>query len=224
MINSIVDKVFCITTVNSDRINYIENHLKERSIDFDFFIAPESKIISEKINVKDSGNIDNRPAVSLTSAFVSIIEKSRISKYNSIAIIEDDCYFSKEWEYKFEEFYKNLPNWDILNVGYHPLQDIFSKKEFFNNFVFKPLDLHYTTHCMILKNTCFEEFLKISEENEYSIPIDYIFIEIYKKQKLRSFCPKEQIIHQLSHRDIFKQYSLKEISETSIRFKSYINV
>jgi hypothetical protein len=218
-INKIVDKVFCITTVNSNRVSYINNHLKKNNIEFEFSIAPEYKIISDKIKVRDSGKVECRPAISLLSAYLSIIEKSRISGYKAISIIEDDCFFSNNWEEKFSRFYSNLPEWDLLNIGYHPIQDRDTIKENINPYVFRPLNHHHTTHCMVMKHTCYFQFLMLMEALDYSLPADYVFNEIYTDKSFNSFSPVEKFIYQLSLRTDFETYNIPGIDT---RYKSEI--
>ena len=46
MINSLVDKIFLITTLNSSRFDYISNHLKENNINCELFIATNYKLFS----------------------------------------------------------------------------------------------------------------------------------------------------------------------------------
>lgn len=211
MINSIVDRVFLITTLNSNRFEYISNHLKCNDIEYDIHIAPEYTILSKEIKVKDSGIEECRPALSLLSSYVSIIEKSKLLKYDKICIIEDDCYFVQNWQSKFKYFYDNIDRcWDILNLGYHPMQEIYTLKKDYNNFAYIPTNHHFTTHCMLINNNIFNTFLKINKDMLYSIPADYIFIELYKNEKIKSFVPIEKIAWQLSVRDDFK-YDIPDI-------------
>ena len=222
MINSIVDKVFVITTLNSDRVDYISKHLNDNNIKFDFFVATDKRVITENIFVKDGGDLSNKnhkSSLSLISAYVSIIEIARISGFKSICIIEDDCYFVKDWNQKIKIFFDNLPNnWDLLNLGYHPLHDTDTIKEEYNDYVNIPLNWHHTTHCMMIKNTCFSEFFTLNDNRhkwEYVIPIDYMFNEIYKNKKFNSYIPADKIIHQLSIRN--NKYLIEDMD---IRFKS----
>jgi len=221
MINSIVDKVFVITTLKSDRVNYINNHLIENNIKFEFFVAPNKDIITNDILVRDGGDVSNKnhkSSISLISAYTSIIEIARISGFKNICIIEDDCFFTKDWNFKINIFFNYLPkNWDLLNLGYHPIHDTDTIKEKYNEYVNIPLNWHHTTHCMIIKNTCFDEFLNLIEKWKYSIPIDYLFNELYKNKNLNSYYPVEKFIYQLSIRNDI--YSIENIN---LRFKSFV--
>ena len=217
MINSLVDKIFLITTLNSSRFDYISNHLKENNINCELFIATNYKLFSNDTKVIDSGE-ETRPALSLLSAFISIIYSAKLHNYNSIAILEDDCFFVENWKEKFQNFYSNIPNdWDLINLGYHPLHESDTIKEKINDFVYKPLNYHHTTHCMVVKNTCFDEYININNKFKYTMPSDYVFNEIYKNPSYKSFYPVEKFVYQLSVRNIGY-----EISGADLRFKSLI--
>ncbi len=222
MINSIVDEIFVITTFNSNRVDYIKNHLRGNNIKFNFFVSPEINVISDSFIVRDGGDTTNknhRSLVSLISSFASIIEISKITKFEKICIIEDDCFFTKNWQIKFQAFVENLPNeWDLLNVGYHPLHDTDSIKESLNDYVNIPLNHHWTTHCIIIKNTCYDKLLNTIKEWNYSIPMDYIFNEIYKNKNFKSYIPKEHIVYQLSYRNSLTE--VDHINNEIIKFKS----
>lgn len=221
MLHTLVDKVFVITTINSDRVGYIGRHLTDHGIQFEFFIAPDYSIISDKIVVSDGGDTSNknhRASASLISAYNSIIENARISNFDKICIIEDDCFFCDDWIDRFKLFYDNVPNdWDLINIGYHPLHDTDTVKDKYNDYVSIPLNYHHTTHCMFIKNTCYVEFLKLSRLWNYTIPIDYVFNEIYKNRLYKSYIPVDKIAHQLSVRNM--RYN---ISGANLRFKSFI--
>ena len=217
MINSLVDKIFLITTLNSSRFDYISNHLKENDINYELFIATNYKLFSNNIKVIDSGE-ETRPSLSLLSSFISIIYSAKLHNYNSIAILEDDCFFAENWKEKFQNFYSNIPNdWDLINLGYHPLHESDTIKEKINDFVYKPLNYHHTTHCMVVKNTCFDEYININNKFKYTMPSDYVFNEIYKNPSYKSFYPVEKFVYQLSVRNIGY-----EISGADLRFKSLI--
>lgn len=221
MINTIVDKVFVITTLNSNRVDYIRNHLNENGINFDFFVSPETKIITDSIIVQDGGDVydkNHKALISLISSFVSIVEISKISNFEKICIIEDDCYFDTEWKDSLTHFYNNLPNdWDLLNVGYHPLHDTDTIKQKYNDSVNIPLNWHHTTHCMIIKNTCYEKIINQVHKWNYTLPIDYIFNEIYKEKQLSCFSPIDAFCYQLSVRK--NTYNVPNIN---LRFNSLL--
>lgn len=220
MLNKITDKTFLITTINSNRKNYIKKHLKDNNIKYDTIVAPYNELLSNDIEIVDNV-ASSKSSLSLVSAYMSIFEKSILEEYNDISIIEDDCYFSPGWESKFSTFYKNVPtNWNLLNIGYHPLHESHTVKEKLNDYVNIPLNYHHTTHCIIVNWKCYKEFLYLAEDHKYKFPVDYIFNDMYKnKNRFYSYIPNDKFIYQLSVRPN-KEYDLK--LETDIRFKSFI--
>ena len=204
MINSVVDKVFVITTLNSERVDYIKNHLNQNNVKFDFFVSPYKEIINDEIVVNDGGDVsdkNHKALISLISAYASIIEIAKISNFKSICVIEDDCYLDTGWEEKIQNFFDNLPtDWDVLNLGYHPLHDTDTIKEKYNDYVNIPLNWHHTTHLMMIKNTCYVELLSLVNKWKYTLPMDYIFNELYKNKIYKSFYPVDKFAYQTSIR------------------------
>lgn len=217
MLHRFVDKVFLITTINSNRYGYISSHLKKNDIEYQIIVSPNYEIITEKIKVLHSGE-DTRPALSLLSAYQSIIEMSKLYDYKKIAIVEDDCFFVDEWKELFIDFYNNIPSqWDVLNVGYHPVHDTDTIKEHYNRYAYIPKNWHHTTHCMMINNTVYDLFLNLVSHWNYTIPTDYIFNEIYKNNKFKCFCPLNHIVYQLSVRS-----DMYFIKNSNIRFNSLL--
>ncbi len=218
MINLFVDKVFVISTINSDRIDYIKNHLRSNNINFEFFIAPIYNILTYK-KIEDTITKDSRPSLSLISSYVSIMEMSIHNNYKRICIIEDDCYFIDGWKNKFKNFYNNLPTdkFDILHVGYHPIQDTDSIFKSINQYVNTPLEWHHTTHCMLINYTIYELYKNIVFQNDFNIPVDYVFNKIYKMNYYKCYSPVDKISYQLSERNDEIKHD-----EGPVRFKSFI--
>jgi hypothetical protein len=179
MINSIVDKVYVITTIDSNRADYIQNHLDNNGIKFEFIVSSESSILSKDFTVVDSGKSECRPALSLLSMYTSIIKMSILNRLNRVCVIEDDCFFANGWELEFNKFYANIPdnNWDIINVGYHPLHDTDTVKHLINDYVYSPKNYHHTAHCMLCSRSIFQDYIDIVKYTKYSIPADYVFNE-----------------------------------------------
>ena len=217
MLNQLVDKIFVITTHNSERLDYIRPHLDKWGFDYEFFIAPDIEILSKEKVVNHQDTSDVRPSLSLLSANASILRSSQLNKYKSIAILEDDCYFCEGWIEKFNRFYSNLPSdWQLLNVGYHPFHVISKSRSKINEYVCVPLEFHTSSHCMMIKSVCFDALLALHKKFNYSIPIDILYIQFYKDRRFQSYTPHEDIIHQISCR----KDCIYDIPGIELRFKS----
>jgi hypothetical protein len=216
VLHNIVDKIFVITTVASKRFGYIDNHLKSNGIKFEYVIAPETSFIDSSISV--SGGF-HKPNISLVSAYVSILENARISGYESVAVIEDDCFFAKNWEESLSLFLANLPNeWDILNLGYHPSQLATGVRIPVNEYVIRPSTDYFTTHCMVFKKRSFQPIIDAVHNSVYNKAIDHITIELYQNPEFNCFAPVKHFAYQLSVR----QSPYYEIPEDPSRFPSLL--
>jgi hypothetical protein len=218
MINDIVNKVYVITTLNSDRVKYISTHLKNNDINFEFFVSPLYNLFRNTA-VHDLESNECRPSLSLISAYTSIFEMGIINDYDSIGIIEDDCFFLDGWESKFELFIKNIPekNWDILHVGYHMLHETDSVLKNINKYVNIPINWHHTTHCMLVKKNMYKKYIDIVFDKQFTYPVDYVFNEIYKEKKYNCFSPVDKIAYQLSSRN-----NKNEDPHVKVAFKSFV--
>jgi hypothetical protein len=221
MINELVDKVYVITTHDSTRVDDIKSHLIKNNIDVEFFVAPYYPKLDPTHIIHDQpDNSDVRPGLSLTMAFASIIEMSKLNSYDSICILEDDCFFSEGWERKMKTFYNEIhDDWDILHVGYSKTHETDSILKNVNMYVNIPIYWHYATHCMLLKNTVYDEWVNYVYNNEYyneySLPIDYYFNRIYKTRKYNCYSPVEKFIYQLSMRENIPMHDVGDIRYNS---------
>lgn len=219
MLNSICDKIFVITTIDSDRVDYIRNHLDSHGVKFEFHIAPFFGIIDPNRILHSPPQRESRPSISLISAYLSIIESCRISGIKRVGIIEDDCFLLSDWQEKFKRFYNKVPSdWDILNLGYHPMHDTATIKEKISDLVSKPLNWHHTTHCMVVRNTAYVPFKHMLNHWNWHLSIDYTFNELYKRTEMKSYIPEEHIAYQLSYRKCSDELSY--VKDTYVNFKS----
>ena len=196
-----VDKIFVITTENSERVEYVKNHLFERNIhNYEFFVAPDYHLMSENHTMCDTQSNDVRASISLLCSFRSIIEMCRINDFEKIMIIEDDCYLIPNYMYKLSQFLENIPHdWDVLNLKYHHLHATDTIFEKFNDYANIPLKWHHTTHMMAIKNTIYEQYIAESNKN-LDFPVDYVFNLIYANAKFKCFYPTSPFAYQLSLR------------------------
>lgn len=205
--NTYFKKIFLITTVNSDRIEYVKKHLDDNKIIYDIQVAPNYELISKDVNwihkiwcgyKEDS---DYRPTISLVSAYTSIFQKSLYESYENIVILEDDIFLVDGWENNFLNFINNIPlNWDILNLGYFELNNKDAVLKSYNAHASIPLNWYHTTHFTAIKKSVYKNFLNKLSEYKYELPMDYIYMEMYKNEKINCFVPNSQIAKQKSYR------------------------
>lgn len=221
MLNQLCEKIFVITTVDSDRVEYVKNHLKDRKVKFEFFVAPFYALINPHHPLHSPPQRESRPSISLTSAYYSIFEMCRVNDIKSVAVLEDDCFLLEDWEQKLHKFYNNVPaDWDILNLGYHPYQQSHTVKDHINDFVYRPLDWHHTAHCMMVRNTAYTPFKHMVNHWNWHIANDYVFNELYKRKEIKAYSPYEHIAYQLSYRKSLDE--LIHVKDTYVNFKSHL--
>ncbi len=192
--------MFVITTVDSDRYKAVKNHLLDNNICFDVIVAPSHAIIDKSIRNYKS-HPDNTKTVSLSSAFLSILETSIINNYNVISILEDDILLVNGWEQKFKQFYENICNtWDIINCSNHPENSKVSK--FYNQYA-EIVTSYWTAHFSILKHTVFKKLKEYVLTENYILPMDYYHQLIYNDDRFVCFTPIEVIALQQSYRPYF---------------------
>ena len=117
------------------------------------------------------------------------------------------------------DFYTHIPSdWDILNLGYHPIHDVEDCKINLNKFVSIPTKNYYTTHFTVIKSSCFDLYVDLSEIFKYKLPADCLFIELY--DKVKSFVPNEKFAYQLSLRENQEEFEIPNAPKH--RFSSFI--
>jgi hypothetical protein len=202
MMNSLVDKVYVITTLDSSRTCYVTEHLNNRGIKYEFVVSPKIDILSNDVKLESTENSDGRCPLSLLSSFTSILKSSVLNELDSICILEDDCYFSPNWESGFRVFYDNIPRggWDIINAGYHGLNDSDSVYEEVNEFVRRPMKWHHGSHCMLLKLSVFEPYVDVVRDTAFQLPADVVFNRLYADKQYNCYYPRDKFIYQMSQR------------------------
>lgn len=207
ILNKCFDKIFLITTLNSNRINYTKKHLSDNQIEFDIFVATNYELISKDVNwihkiwCGYETESDYRPTVSLVSSYVSIFQKSLYEGYKNIAILEDDIFFVDDWQNNFYKFISNVDvDWDILNMGYFYLNDKDAIIKKYNDYASIPLNWYHTLHFTAVSNKMYSEFLDKLKEIKYELPMDYVYMEMYKNEKYKCFVPNSIIAKQKSFR------------------------
>jgi len=221
MLNQLCEKIFVITTVDSDRVEYIQNHLDQRGVKFEFYVAPFYGLINPQHALHSPPQRESRPSISLTCAYYSIFEMCRINRIKTVAVLEDDCFLLEDWDTKLQRFYNKLPpDWDMLNLGYHPMHQHHSVKDIVNDLVAKPLDWHHTAHLMVARNTAYNPFKHMVNHWNWHIANDYVFNELYKRKEIKTYIPTEHMAYQLSYRKSLDE--LLHVKNTYVNFKSHL--
>lgn len=217
MLNNYFKEIYVITTQGSDRVSYIKKHLEENNINFKFWVSPNFEIIDDRFRSLVHPTVSNQRYMSLTSAASSIIEMARISNFENVCILEDDCFFTPNWKIEFENFMATVPtNWNILNLGF---LDNSRHLININSYVNQIVGQYWGCQCVVFNKNIFDHFLSIYNSNKGNIPYDWITREIYSIKLYKSYTPIKKIIRQLS---VVDGLSYNQDVESSIKFKSKI--
>tara|TARA_S200002703_G_scaffold126666_2_gene113235 strand:- start:3752 stop:4411 length:660 start_codon:yes stop_codon:yes gene_type:complete len=198
ILNDKFDKVFVISSHPTyNRLNNINHIFQEFDISYELIISPDKRyfddysLIDKKNIWVGSGN------KSLISANESILLKSKIEKYKSICVFEDDVFFEKNHLKMLSDFFKELnDDWQILNLGYHAHSNVSVN---FSNKVhrIKKDDVIIGTHVICYKENIFDELLTELSKNKY--PIDW-FLDKTIYYKYMSYIPTDRIFYASSYR------------------------
>jgi GR25 family glycosyltransferase involved in LPS biosynthesis len=117
-INEIFDKVYLINLENdTDKYQIMKSKLDKFNIKFELFKA----IDGNKLKNCKLLRFGNKGAVGCKMSHMKIIENAKYNNYSKILILEDDLYFWKNFNERFDSLYKNLinidKNWKLIYFG-----------------------------------------------------------------------------------------------------------
>jgi hypothetical protein len=200
IINSKLEKVFCITCCNSlDRQQRCIEQFNHINLEYEFVPS----INKEYLNV-DKLSI-TKPEFSLLTSHLSCFYKAKLHKLTNFAIIEDDIEFdSDKITTEFESFYDQLPiNWEILYLGHAKwLDGIFDTKKNIINSHVSLCKYGCGTNFMAFKNTIYDTCIEKLSKLIY--PVDLCYQELMSDSDICYTCTVDSFADALSAPD--KQY------------------
>lgn len=179
------DEVFCINLDRrTDRLLNFNNQVTKYDLGtYTRFSAIDGS--SLPIEQKNGRLQDGELGLVLTVE--KIIKNAQKKNYESILIIEDDCYFTDE-VINIESYFKFLPSdWDMLYMGgNHNIHVGVAPPQKINEKVIK---LHHTfsTHFVAINSNMFNQI--ISEIGKKNKPLDVLYTALQKKYNVYSFFP-----------------------------------
>lgn len=184
------DKVYCINLKHRQdrKLSVLSECAKHQLGKIHFFEAINGK------EIKNDYPISNG-CVGLIASNIEIIKDAKLNNYNTIIILEDDCYFSEEMK-NIDSYMDVLPeNWDMFylggnhNVGWMGIQPPIKVNE-------KIVKLHhtFTTHFVAIRNNMFDILLE--KLSHFDNPLDVIYTSIQKTHNV--YCTSETIAKQIN--------------------------
>ena len=116
------------SAINGEKIDYTKEKL-------------ECEIYEVKRSGFKLGKSMTKGAYGLCQSLLDIYKKNMINNYGNILICEDDCIFVNDFENKFNEYIKNLPqDWDMVHFGYLKSDLVIKEKinEYYSTYEYKP--------------------------------------------------------------------------------------
>ena len=177
------DKVYCINLDRrSDRIEHFNNIVNKFDLgNYTRFSAVDGSLIKDY-----NGNL-KLGELGLVLSNLEIIKEAIKNNFNTILILEDDCFFTDEIK-NIDEYFKQLPDdWDMLYMGGNHNLHIGAKPPIKINSKVIKLHTTYSTHFVALKSTVFNHINVILEKR--NVPLDVGYVQLQKVFNAYSFSP-----------------------------------
>ena len=231
--NEKFERVITLTSdATKDRIPYIKRIYKENNIKSEFYFSVDPKILKEH-RITPGG-------ISCTSGHYGIISTAIIDEVDSILILEDDVVLCDNHLQLLDEFFKELGEWEILQLGYNYTKSLnWQYTPLFNGYQNESIVsvpyLTYGSHCFGITKFVFEYWAKALKNNIHHIAstphhkkddmygspfvqqADHVLSSMYGDFK--SYIPTKNIIGALSNHKNDKEY----FSEHDMEFASIVS-
>jgi len=208
IINDVFDQVFVINLDRRrDRLNHLKKELSRLNISYQRFSAVDG----EKDEVPEVPNL-TPGEVGCTLSHKKVLRKVVDEEIDRPLILEDDIIFENNFENRFREHFEQLPDdWAMYYLGANTAKD-----ERLNP-VTKNINRTYralTTHSYSIKLSKAQKLLEIIEKNNFQNPVDNVFTNFQKEEKVYISSPN-LVIQKEGYSDVregFRNYDdvLKE--------------
>jgi hypothetical protein len=155
-IDDIVDATFVRNLKRrDDRMPQISKELDRVGIKWDRFPAVDH------INTDKSAMFLN--AASLRS----MIYLAQATKLKAVLLLDDDVYFHKDFNVKFDEFYQQIPSdWDSISLA-SIFRDDWSNQEFVSPLVIRSYE-SWGGHATIIRSTSYKKYIEVVDGADWA--------------------------------------------------------
>lgn len=179
------DKVYCVNLDRrTDRLENFQKQVDKYNLgDYTRISAVDGLFL----NLLDYNTSLNKGELGLILTNLEIIKDAKYNNYESILIIEDDCYFTDEIK-NIQTYFDELPkDWDLLYMGGNHNSHMNVPPPIIINDKVSKLHSTYTTHFIGIKSTVFDQIESIiSKKNQ---PLDVLYTTLQKVFNVYSFYP-----------------------------------
>lgn len=161
MLEKYFDKIYCINLDRRpDRWGLVQEQFDKHNIKVERFSAVDGNPDNIKTNIV-SGH------VGCVLSHLKIIKKSKEQKLKNFLVFEDDVVFSDDFNDRFEDMYKKVPeNWNMLYFGgsHHGQLEMISDNV-------GRAHKTYTTHAYAMKSDVFDVAIKLLSKAQYEVDV-----------------------------------------------------
>ena len=179
------NQVYCVNLKRrlDRKNNFISEVTKFDFGDFEFYEAVDGKNLD--MSKYKSNLLPGELGILLTNR--EIILKSIKENFDNILILEDDCEFSNKM-LSIGDIMSHVPDdWDMIYFGgNHNITNDVIPGIVVNKHVVK-INHTFAIHCVAIKNTVFDDIIKLTEKTDRQI--DVMYTDIQKKYNVYCFYP-----------------------------------
>lgn len=211
MLDKYFEKVYVITTFDSERVDYCKKQMEKAGVkNYEFITSVDYKIIDNRFQTCVHQNVPAQKYMSLCANNISLIQSAIYNRYNNICICEDDVFFSDDYKKQIKLFLDNVPDdWDMLNMGY--LSNIYTFPNI-NEYVLKQTNNYWGCHCVAYKNTIYNDIINLYKKHYGNIPIDWMSGKLCNEKNI--YIASNHFIFQVS-RD-YMDYNLNRANSDTL--------
>ena len=185
-INEYFDKIFCINLDRrEDRMEMANKELSKFNIEFERFSAVDGNNIKKE----DYTTNPNIPvgAVGCLLSHLNLIKTCKERGYNRVLILEDDIILSDDFESRFKEYIKEIPeNWDMFYLGGNHNEHSGMKLNMISPNVGK-CSHTFSAHAYAINEKMFDETISIISKAEKEV--DVYYSEFQNRKNIYTFFP-----------------------------------
>ena len=211
MLDKYFDKVYVITTFNSERVDYCKEQMKQAGVEkYEFVTSVDYRIIDKRYVSLVHKNAPAQKYMSLCANNVCLLQSAIYNNYDNICICEDDIYFEKDYKQQIKKFMDNVPDdWDMLNFAYKNEK---GEVKSVNDYVNKQIGVYFGAQCVVYKKTIYNDIIKFYSSCYGNIPIDWVGKKFCKTYNI--YITANYFVSQIS-RD-YADYNFKRCSSDKL--------
>lgn len=163
-INNFVDKIYCINLdKRTDRWERCDNIFKSNNIDVDRFSAVDGT----KIDYENKKLLPGE--IGVIRSNLEIIKLSKKNNYKNVLIFEDDVELVGDFNQKFEDYLKQIPNdWSFIYLGGN---HVGGYRHITENVAI--INYSFAIHAFIVNENVYDHIITMLSEEKEQVDVTY---------------------------------------------------